>query len=270
VRIAECARCGPLPNCGAPLAEGKAVALEAEEHAREDEAFGASNARTTAREEPASARLEKKRSPLAFVAFIGVLALVLFFACKKSAELEIVSHHWQMERPIEVFSLVPQTAWRDAVPMRAQGVSCHREQRSTHQVPDGEQRCERVRKDLGEWRLQGSARVLAKYRDEPVEDNRCTFQVPAWTTARVDRAEGQGLVPEALAGGGVQRAGTCLGCEREGATQERLEVEVRVVGTDRALPRRIPCGISSRMALKRWVRTLTGGVDCDSLSVSRR
>jgi hypothetical protein len=91
-----------------------------------------------------------------------------------------------------------------------------------------------------------------------------------WRVARTDRAEGQGLAtPRRFAAtAGALRAGSCIGCEREGATDEVLEVEVRASSgstsrcrVDEARWNALKDGAS----VQGEVRAVGGGVVCDSL-----
>jgi predicted nucleic acid-binding Zn ribbon protein len=261
------------PSCGAPLDEGKDAAQRHAERVAEGQSFGESRGAAPAAPRAVAAPAApapKGGGAIKVVAVLAVIALAaMFFLRKKPAELTVVAHHWRLERPVEVQELVERSAWRDEVPLGAPGVVCHEEARSTKRVPDGET-CERVRKDLGNGAFKEVRECAPKYREEPVMGERCTYRAPAWRVARMDRAEGQGLAtPRRFAAtAGALRAGSCIGCEREGATDEILEVEVRAAN-----------GTSSRCRLDeaRWsalkdghsvqgeVRAVGGGVVCDSL-----
>lgn len=261
------------PSCGAPLTEGKEAAQRHAERAAEGQAFGESRGAATEQPKPAAA----PSSPAAkgggagkLLAVLAVIVLaVVFFLRKKPAELSVVAHHWRLERPVEVQELVERSAWRDEVPMGVPGVVCHEEARSTKRVPDGET-CERVRKDLGNGAFKEVRECAPKYREEAVMGERCTYRAPTWRVARTDRAEGQGLAtPRRFAATvGALRAGSCIGCEREGATDEILEVEVRTASGSTT---RCPIDEARWNALKDGqsvqgeVRAVGGGIVCDSL-----
>ena len=261
------------PSCGAPLTEGKEAAQRHAERVAEGGAFGESRG-----EAAAEARaIASPASPSAkgggagkVVAVLAVLVLaVMFFLRKKPAELTIVAHHWRLERPVEVHELVERSAWRDEVPMGVPGVVCHEEARSTKRVPDGET-CERVRKDLGNGAFKEVRECAPKYREEAVMGERCTYRAPAWRVARTDRAEGQGLTtPRRFAAtAGALRAGSCIGCEREGATEEILEVEVRATN-DTASRCRVDearwSALKDGQSVQGEVRAVGGGIVCDSV-----
>jgi hypothetical protein len=278
----QCAACGSpssaaavhCPNCGAPLAEGKAVATKGAERIAEGQSFSASKGAATDAPLRPDAAPERKGAPLKVIAALLVIVLALFIACrKKSATLEVVAHHWRLERPIEVFALTTQSAWRDQLPSHARPVECHRETRSTRRVPDGE-RCERVRKDLGNGAFKESRECTPQFRDEAIDDERCSFQVPAWTRARVDRAEGQGLTtPRRFATEGPTRTGECLGCERAGAVDEVFEVEVRepASGTSArcAVPRARWESLTDGVEIQAQVRAVGGAIACASVASAR-
>ena len=274
----QCAACGSpsasaavhCPNCGAPLGEGKAVAMKAHERVAEGQSFSASHGAASPQSAPSEMHAERKRPPFHIFAVLAVIALALFFACrKKPATLEVVAHHWSLERTIETFALTTMSAWSDEVPPAAQAVSCHRETRSTRRVPDGET-CERVRKDLGNGAFKELRECTPKFRDEPVEGDRCTYQVPAWTMARRDRSDGEGIAsPRRFTSPGPTRLGTCLGCEREGTTTTVFEVDVRIVDTGKsercAMPEAQWLALRDGQEIQGKMRALTGGVDCSSV-----
>jgi predicted nucleic acid-binding Zn ribbon protein len=257
------------PGCGAPLAEGKEAAQRHAERAAEGQTFGESRGGAPAEPPPAAPPPRKGRMGTILAVVARAVLAVAFFLRKKPAELTIVAHHWQLERPVEVHELVERSAWRDELPMGAPGVVCHEEARSTKRVPDGET-CERVRKDLGNGAFKEVRECAPKYREEPVMGERCTYRAPMWRVARTDRAEGQGLAtPRRFAAtAGALRAGSCIGCEREGATAEVLEVEVRASSgstsrcrVDEARWNALKDGAS----VQGEVRAVGGGVVCDSL-----
>lgn len=274
----QCAACGSpsaisahhCPNCGAPLAEGKAVATKGPERIAETSVFSSSNAERDGEVPVPRQGPAPKRLPVALLVFVALAAFAIFaFTRKKSSTLDIVAHHWRMERPIEVYELVAREAWRDELPSTATGVACHEEARSTRSVPDGET-CERVRKDLGNGAFKETRECKPKFRDETIMGTRCRFEAPAWRVARTDRAEGQGLASvRRFAGSGAVRTGLCLGCEREGRVEEVFELEVRAAGS----PKTERCAVSE----SRWraladgasvvaaVRAVGGGVVCASL-----
>ena len=278
----QCAACGSpsaaaavhCPNCGAPLAEGKAVATKGAERIADGQAFSSSRGNVSAPPPANPVASARQGAPLKVIAIGVAVVLALFVACRKrSATLEVVAHHWRLERPIEVFTLTTQSAWRDQLPPRVQLVECHRETRSTRRVPDGE-RCERVRKDLGNGAFQESRECTPQFREEDVDDERCSFQVPTWTRARVDRAEGQGLTtPRRFATEGPTRTGQCLGCERAGSVDEVFEIEVRqpASGTSArcTVPRARWESLTDGQVIQAEVRALGGAIACASVAAER-
>jgi hypothetical protein len=206
---------------------------------------------------------------LAAVAVLAAGALGAALLWKKDAAVTVVGHAWSREIAIEQLRAVPDSAWCDSVPGGAYAVSRSREQRSTRQVPDG-QDCSTRDVDRGNGTFERRRECRPRYRDEPVYDQRCHFTVDRWLQARTAAASGTGLDPPPhwppvqLSG----RAGLGLGAEREGGRRETYTLTLRG-----AAGKEYRCTVGPA----RWgemadgtqrpvkVGVLTGAVECDTL-----
>ena len=128
----------------------------------------------------------KWRWLLAAFALVVVALSTLFFSTH-DATATVAGRNWQREIQIEKFGPVSDSAWCDSMPGDAYAVSQSREQRSTRQVPDGEV-CRDERIDKGDGTFVKHRECSPRYRDEPVYDNRCRFQVNRWRAYRSVKA----------------------------------------------------------------------------------
>jgi hypothetical protein len=154
------------------------------------------------------------------------------------------------------------------MPSDAYSVSRSREQRSTKKVADG-QECHTKDVDRGNGTFERKNVCETKYKDEPIYDDKCRFTVDRWRHAR-DLKEAGGLRdaprwPQVS----LKRAGTCVGCEREGAHAEQYQVVlVGEPGTkwecDKPQSEWKAFPLGKKYPLK--VGVVTGLADCSSLS----
>ena len=200
-------------------------------------------------------------------------SLVAFFAVailwKEKVEVVVERHSWVREIDVERMAARPDSAWCDSMPGDAYRVSRSREQRSTRQIADG-QECHDARRDNGDGTFSTSRECSTRYRSEPVYDDRCHFTINRWGLERTARNTGAGLNPEPSWPLAPTGGGSCMGCERQGARRETLEVALRG-RADRN--KTWKCVIDNH----RWrmlgdgelrgieVRVLTGGAVCDTL-----
>ena len=285
----RCASCGAwnsrtannCTQCGGPLAGGQEARTRADQVQREGQQFAGETVQDTRREfglpggAPAQPPQKKKGLPgvlIAVLVVFGLGAIGLFCGLvfwKQAAALEVAGHAWERRVEIEAFGPVRKSAWCDELPAGAKEIARRKDQRSTKKVPDGEE-CQTRRKDQGDGTFKEIRECKPKYREEPVMDLRCDYEVNAWSTKDVVKASGASLKEEPTwPKVEVKRPGSCVGCEREGKRSE--EYKVRLVDTksrkehvcelDQA--KWASFAVGSRWSGKTGV--LTGGLDCDSL-----
>lgn len=264
-------------NCGAELAGAGAVARRAEQ-AEAGGGFAEDSAKAAAAEAraakaaaraPAPAPPPRSSAGLWLAALGGLVAvlvcsgLALFFLWKKEADFTVVSHAWEREVPVEQLGPVSESAWRDSVPADARDLSCSRTQRTTRQVPDGED-CHDVRRDNGDGTFTQAQECSTRYRDEPVYDDRCAYTVDRWTVLRTERAAGVGVSPAPTwPAVTVDRPDLRVGTRSERYTVTLHDAE----GT--AHPCELPearwAAMADGSAWKGKVGVLSGTVDCADL-----
>lgn len=204
------------------------------------------------------------------VAMLVVLVLVAVF-WKREGVFEVTGHAWERSIAVERFEVGRRTAWCDDRPAGGRELSRRREQRSTTQVKDGET-CQTRKKDQGNGTYKEVRECQPKYRSEPVYGDRCEFEITEWRTSRTLAERGTSPKdPPRWPAVSLARAGTCLGCEREGPRTETYTVKFKSTkgeAGDEATCT-LPEGRWSTFGKgTRWkgsVRVLTGGVDCDAL-----
>lgn len=248
-------------NCGAGQDGNKPVALVVDTAAPPPQPVAA----------PATAapRSGWLRWVLALVALV-VLALGFIFTSTHETTATVSGKNWQREIQIEKFGPVSDSAWCDSLPGDAYAVSQSREQRSTRRVEDG-QVCHDERIDKGDGTFVKRRECTPRYREEPVYDNRCRFQVNRWRSYRTVTAGPQtAAVPAWPAlgsvGAGNSLIGNTMGAERAGARSESYVLSLQAEG------KTFTCNVSESV----WTQyeqgstaplkvRLTGSADCGSL-----
>ncbi|RME25114.1 MAG: zinc ribbon domain-containing protein [Deltaproteobacteria bacterium] len=212
---------------------------------------------------------DKKRKrgcalPLVLLVFVGAfIACVGIFLWKKEAPATVTGHTWERTIEVERYTTVEDSAWRDEVPTGARIQECHKEQRGTERVQDGET-CRTVKKDNGDGTFTKVEECEPKYVDKPVQDDRCTYELDQWVTDRTERATGNSVAdtphwPEV----------TLSPKEREGQRTERYVVTFDVEGDDASCStsqeRWQSLAVGSRWTAK--VGVITDTIDCDHLEM---
>jgi hypothetical protein len=203
----KCASCGTAQsskakncgNCGAPLSDAASVPL-------------------VTQPKPVA----KKSYLLWYIIFgVVVFCVLIWFMCirKKTVEMTVTGHRWAATQEIEEYREVTEEAWKNEVPTGARQVSCIRKQRSTKQVPDGED-CKLEKKDKGDGTFEEVQVCKPRYRSEGIDDDFCNFRIDRWTVVETLKNEGKGVeqlawpvVPtsKVQSGIGARRAGKKAG-----------------------------------------------------------
>ncbi|MBN1287010.1 MAG: zinc ribbon domain-containing protein [Anaerolineae bacterium] len=268
-------------NCGAPLTEAARVKQQADQVKQAGEQFEAGRAESLAErlDQEDYARTQPAASGgggvnwkiLAVVAVVVVVigGLIFMFTRTTESSAYVTGHSWERQIDIEAYGPVSDSAWCDSMPGGAYNITRRQEQRSTRQVPDGEE-CSVRRVDNGDGTFSEREECRTKYRDEPVYDDKCYFTIDRWAHARTVTASGDSLRdapywPDT----NITRTGTCNGCEREGNRSERYTVRLK----DSESGKEYSCnldeaawksmGIETRWKLE--VRSVTGDPVCDTL-----
>jgi len=212
---------------------------------------------------------------LALAVLVIVVLGTLFFKTQETTAT-VTQKTWSREIQIEKLVPVSESAWCEAMPTGAYAVTYTREQRSSKKVPDG-QECREQRVDQGDGTFVKRQECTPRYREEPVYDKRCHFQVNRWRMSRSAKAEGDTEVLPAWPSVGN------LNLANRGSNP--LAVASGPMGSEREGPRRETYVLKLASGSKLWTcmvsepvwtkyaegRTtplkvrLTGGADCDSL-----
>lgn len=204
-----------------------------------------------------------KRQPLiwpyvlAAIAVLGVLVWFVFIR-KTTAQVTVTAHRWERTIAVEEFKDHEQAAWRDEVPAAAGVPLCTRKQRTTKQVPDGEN-CHTERHDKKDGTFEQVRKCSPKYRDVPVDDDWCTFTLRSWIAVGQAKAAGAGLSPQWPA-----PPPEVPGVRRAGARTEKLYLDF--AGKDPcAVPDAVWRKYTDGHRIKAQVRARSGDVICDDL-----
>jgi hypothetical protein len=160
---------------------------------------------------------------------IGVIVLIIFaiywfFIRTKEVKMTVTAHRWERTIGIEEYGDREESAWRNEVPSDARAVTCHREQRSTKQVQDGEN-CRIEKVDRGDGTFEELKKCTPKYRSEPVHDDKCNYTVRRWSEVTAQTAKGNTLVPEWPTGVPPPQVAESMGARRAGKRREKLMLD---------------------------------------------
>lgn len=166
---------------------------------------------------------------IAVVAVLVIAAVVALFWTKETTAL-VTGHSWQREIRIEQYDSFVEQSWDDVVPIGDDVIRgmCTQKQRSTRQIPDGEE-CSNRRVDQGDGTFRTERQCTTKYRSEPVYDSWCTYTGKRWNYERSVTTTGKSI-SETPAWGNVtlncngQRS---IGCEREASRSEEYLVHFK-------------------------------------------
>src|SRR5690606_34912595 len=94
-------------------------------------------------------------------------------------------HSWEREIRVDEYRNFSIQDWDDSRPAGDNVVRglCTQKQRSTRQVPDG-QECTSRRVDQGDGTFRTEQDCRTKYRSEPVYDDWCTWSGQRWEYSR--------------------------------------------------------------------------------------
>lgn len=254
----NCAACGApqsaashnCTNCGAPL-DGAA------------EVKGVTPPRAAVGAVPA-----KKSRKWIWLVVLGVVVLASVgiwyrFIRKRSATMTVTAHRWEREIPIEEYNEFSEQNWRDKMPRDARMASCFPKQRTTKRVEDGEE-CHDERKDKKDGTFEVVKKCTTKYRDEPVQDDWCTYRVQRWKELKEAalRTSGTGLSPASPEGAPPENATPSLGVKRSRPMREKLILDFGKQSCDvsAATWKKHQDGAK----VKVLVRASSGDVVCDS------
>jgi hypothetical protein len=210
----------------------------------------------------------KKSRKWIWLVVLGVLALVAFgiwyrFIRKVSTTMTVTAHRWEREIPIEEYNEFSETNWRDKMPRDARYASCHPKKRSTKRVEDGEE-CRDVRQDKKDGTFEVVRKCTPKYREEPVNDDWCTYRVQRWKelTQAPLRTSGTGMTPTSPTGAPPENAAPTLGAKRSRPMREKLILDFGKQSCD------VPAATWNKhkdgAKLKVQVRASSGDLVCDS------
>lgn len=150
------------------------------------------------------------------LAVVVLLGVAIWWQCirKKNIELDVTAHRWTTEIAVEEYREVGEQQWRDQVPTGARATSCSQKERSTRDVPDGED-CAKVKRDNGDGTFSEINQCTPKTRRESVMGDWCDYRIDRWTKVDNLMEKGGGLKvvwptappPPAIVGQGARRPG---------------------------------------------------------------
>ena len=270
-RDRECAYCGEAnaasavhcTGCGAPLADGsQAVQLQPSPDHQVAQAamLGATSPAPTKR---------SRAGMFILIALAAVVVLgIVFMFWTEKASVSVSGHQWTRSVEIQSLQSLSRGAWCDQLPQGAYSIRREQRQRSTRRIPDGET-CSNVNVDNGDGTYRQERQCEPRYREEPVYDSYCNFQIDDWAHQSWQHARGDSTSPAPTWPTYSVTGCQTLGCTRRGQTQERNTVLFRrddsteTYDCDFELTRWMSLGIGQTMEAE--FRVIGGGIDCDSV-----
>lgn len=208
-------------NCGSSMQGSKAVDLVKD---------GANRAKEAAPPAPPESKGYGIGALVVALFAIGTVLCVGFFCVSslwtKSEGATAVSHAWEREIDVEAYQTVQREAWCDEAPAGGRSVRSWSAERSTRQVPDGED-CRTERVDNGDGTFRTEEQCTPRTRSEPVMGERCAFELEEWTKVRTADARGTDLNPAWPTTGARTCGAPSVGCERDGTRRETYTVTFR-------------------------------------------
>ena len=271
--MSRAAKC--CTNCGSPIDKGAEVARKADVVVPPPGGAFAPAHGAVAFHGAGQRQAPAKTSLTWLWLLLGGIALAILFVVigltvwKRDGVFEVSGHTWERSITIERYEAVRKRLWCDDAPAGARVLSREKEQRGTKKEPDGEV-CGTRKQDLGNGSYKEVKECTPKYKDVPVMADKCEVEITEWRPLRKLSEKGESLAETprwpASSGG---RAGTCIGCEREGPRAERYTVELLDTKTKKPASCDLPQERWSTFAKgSKWkgeVRVVTGTVDCDEL-----
>jgi hypothetical protein len=250
----QSAKANNCTNCGAPQTEGKEV-------------------RGIAAAPPPKPK-SKSKWWIWVILVVVVLGGIVFAVkwCNRTEEkvVKVLAHRWESAIAVEQYGDDQGHDWRDRMPRDARHVSCHRKQRSTRKVEDGET-CKDEKVDKKDGTFEVVRKCTPKYRSEPVHDDWCRYTVTRWKQIDTIKAAGAGMEPTWPSSGlPPEQYSEVPGAKRRGKKTQTFTLDMEIPGSD---PPKQSCDVSEAVWRKHGdgstpkveVRARSGEVVCDSL-----
>lgn len=211
-------------SCGAAIGDGDSEAIKVADQAAVPQPMASA---------PVEEAPKKSKLWLWITLAVALCACLVFAGVamfwKQDKGITVTGHSWRRSVAIEAFQTTNDSAWCDSVPPGARVSNRVREQRSTRQVESG-QTCSTRNVDNGDGTYRQVQDCQPTYRDEPVYDQKCHYQIDRWAHQRDAVAQGQNTAP-APTWPTTQVTGCGhLGCTREGARSETYTLAIDVDG----------------------------------------
>jgi hypothetical protein len=212
---------------------------------------------------------KKRRRQWIVLAVVVGIALIVFgiwflFLRTKSAQMMVTAHRWERAIGVEQFGETDGSNWRDKLPTDALDVSCRHKERSTRKVDTGEEDCHTERKDKKDGTYEVIKKCTPVVRNEPVEDDWCSYTVRRWRPLDPVKTTGTGMSPVwPTASLPPLKADDVIGAMRQGKRSENwlLDLGGQSCDVSEATWKKYADG----QAVNVQVRASSGAIVCSSL-----
>ncbi len=220
-------------ECGSPLSEGSDGKTRGDVTHAEGQFTPAAARNPQGVAVPTQPKRPRSRNWLWGVVGGALLAFVLVtIFWKKEQTLEVSEQTWQREIDVEVFGPVKESTWCDSLPQGVKELRRYTAVRSHEKVADGED-CTVRKIDQGDGTMREEKTCKPRFKEKPVEDQKCDYQIDKWSVRDTQRSLGTGTSPEP-AWPELKLGSACnrVGCLREGKRRESYAVQFRGANGD--------------------------------------
>ena len=197
---------------------------------------------------------------------VVLIAVIVLLNMKTEASATISALDWSREIELEKYQSSIKNDWKEDVPLKGTIQNCIEKERDTKKIEDG-QKCTMVKNDNGDGTFSEKEDCKPKYKEVPVYDSWCSYQIQEWKLFDTARKTGSDLYPEWPSPNIEKCSIVALNCERLGRKIEKYNVHFtdqngkkHSCSFSESKWKAAKIGSSHTMAFN----SITGSIDCDS------
>lgn len=212
-------------NCGSPMDGSKQAELKQDPSADpSDPSEEGATKEKTQKKEPQGPQKKSKLPIFLAIGGVIILILIILFSIKTEKEATVSGHSWERSIEVERYQVVEKEAWQDKIPSDGHRKSCKDKEKDTKKIEDG-QECKTVKKDNGDGTFNEKEECKPKYKEVPVYEKWCKYEVNDWKQFDTLKASGTNIDSVKWPVTNIRKCNIkALNCEREGNKDEQYTV----------------------------------------------